>query len=73
MAYTVSMPESARPVNADKLLTFRQAAERLSVSDRTVANLIKRGELRPVRIGRAVRFSSEELARFCRRAEGGAR
>jgi excisionase family DNA binding protein len=66
------VPDATRPVSvASHLLTTREAAERLAVSDRTIANLVSRGRLRPVRIGRAVRFSPAEVERFI--AEGGGR
>jgi excisionase family DNA binding protein len=43
------------------LLTRREACERLRLSPRTIANLIEQGDLPVVRIGRAVRFSVEDL------------
>lgn len=42
-------------------LTIAAAAEALSVSPRTVRRLIDRGELAPIRIGRSVRLSTEDL------------
>jgi excisionase family DNA binding protein len=44
-----------------QLLTRPEACELLRVSPRTVATLIERGELPVVRIGRAVRFSLEDV------------
>ena len=43
------------------LVTRKQAAAFLAVSERTIANLQASGELRPVRIGRAVRYSLRDL------------
>jgi excisionase family DNA binding protein len=43
------------------LLSPRQAARALSVCEKTVYNLTKRGELPVVRVGRAVRYSLEDL------------
>jgi excisionase family DNA binding protein len=69
---TDQVPTATRPVNvATNLLTTMEAAGVLAVSDRTVFTLVSRGLLKPVRIGRAVRFSPAELARFI--AEGGGR
>jgi excisionase family DNA binding protein len=55
------------------LLRPREAAKALSISERTLWTLAQRGELRPVRIGRAVAYSIDELRDFIRRrqAEGG--
>jgi excisionase family DNA binding protein len=46
------------------LFTTGEVAERLRVSTRTIANLVTRGHLQPVRIGDRVLFNEEELARF---------
>lgn len=46
------------------LLTVDQAAERLSVSSKTVRRLIERRELEHVRIGRAIRISPAALAAY---------
>jgi excisionase family DNA binding protein len=49
------------------LLRPREAAKALSISQRTLWSLTQRGELRAVRIGRAVAYSVEELRNFiCR-------
>lgn len=56
------------------LLRSRDAAKSLSISDRTLYSLTRRGELRAVRIGRAVAYSLDELRAFiARRQEGGAK
>ncbi len=44
--------------------TLAEAAERLNVSRQHLHNLEKRGELRVIRIGRAVRVPAGELARL---------
>jgi excisionase family DNA binding protein len=44
------------------LLSRREAAEQLGVSTDTIARLIARGQLRAVRIGRAVRVPREDVA-----------
>ncbi|UCD49798.1 MAG: helix-turn-helix domain-containing protein [Phycisphaerales bacterium] len=43
------------------LVDVREAARLLSVCERTVFNMVERGELTPVRIGRAVRFAVDDL------------
>lgn len=59
----------------EKLLyTVREAAEKLSLGRATVYELLARGELRAVHIGRATRIPAAELERFVQRlvtAEGG--
>jgi len=47
------------------------AARMLGVSPRTIWTLQSRGELKPTRIGRAVRFSVRELERFIAARQGG--
>jgi len=47
-----------------RLLTTRQAAERLAISLRTLERLAASGELRAVRFGRSVRIDSADLAAF---------
>ena len=43
------------------LMTVREAAAALRLSEITIRRMIARGELRATRIGRAVRVHSEEL------------
>ena len=53
---------------ADKIvLSRREAAEALGVSIDTVAALIASGELRAVRIGKAVRVPREEIEALIQR------
>ena len=54
---------------APQLLTYKQAAEILQVSERTVFTLVKDGQLRPVRFGRTVRSDSVDLHAFIERAK----
>ncbi len=49
------------------LITVREAAQRLTVSRRTVARLLASRELPHVRIGRAVRVREVDVAEFIRR------
>ena len=46
------------------LVPIRLAARQLSVSPDTVRRLIRRGELRSVRIGKSVRIPSDDLDRL---------
>lgn len=46
------------------LLTPKEAAQSLSVSERTLYSLTKAGELPAVRIGRAVRYAVADLRAF---------
>ena len=46
------------------LLTGQEAADSLALSLRTLRTLVGRGELMPVRIGRAVRFDEDDLRRW---------
>ncbi|MGH7129568.1 MAG: helix-turn-helix domain-containing protein [Planctomycetaceae bacterium] len=43
------------------LLTAREAARALAISPRTLWTVTNRGEIRPVRIGRAVRYDVRDL------------
>jgi excisionase family DNA binding protein len=43
------------------LLTTPQAARSLAISERTLWDLTKRGEIPAVRIGRSVRYDPEDL------------
>lgn len=53
------------PARADrKLLTAREAAAILQVSERSLYNYSRRGELPAVRMGRSVRYDPIDLWRF---------
>ena len=56
------------PSDQEPLLTVRDVAERLSLSEATIRRYIRTGRLRPVRLGRAVRFTQEEVAGLVRRS-----
>lgn len=51
------------------LLTIAEAAALLSLSRATLYELLRKNELRPVRIGRAARSSRAELERYVARLE----
>jgi excisionase family DNA binding protein len=48
------------------LISKRVAARRLSIGLRTLEGLLRRGELRSVRIGRRRLIAAEELLKFAR-------
>ena len=50
------------------LLTPRDAARRLSLSEKTLYNYTKAGQIPVVRIGRAVRYSLDDLKSWIQRA-----
>lgn len=53
-----------------KLLTIKEVAERLAVSEPTIYRLINRGELPTVKIGRALRFDEADIEAYIRKAKG---
>lgn len=63
-------PSGAVPAGRDVgeqvlgLLDIPQAARYLAVSERTARRLVSSGQLKTVRIGRAVRIAPEDLAAF---------
>lgn len=63
MTKTSKLTEPKRPTPAH-LLTIRDVADRLQVSGRTIHRLVANGELKVIRIGRAVRVSEEALKAF---------
>lgn len=68
------MPVAPAPIvtpDADALLDYRQAAQRLRLSVRSVQDLVAAGSIRVVRLGRAVRFDAADLADFVNRAKSG--
>lgn len=52
------------------LVTPREAAKILSLCEKTLWSLTKRGELPAVRIGRSVRYDVADLRRFIDRQKG---
>jgi excisionase family DNA binding protein len=50
----------------EQLFSVRRAARRLGVSEKFLRKLQRAGRLRVVRLGRAVRISTQELERLCR-------
>jgi excisionase family DNA binding protein len=58
------MSTLTRPAPSPALLTVAMVADRLAVSPRHVRRLIARSELPVHRLGRAVRISTDDLARY---------
>lgn len=54
-----------------RLLTLRETAERLALSERMVRSLIAANRLRRVQIGRAVRIDPVDLRAFVEKSKGG--
>lgn len=57
--------------SAPMLLTYRQAAELLQISDRSVFTLVKTGQLRAVRFRHTVRIDRRDLETFIQQAKEG--
>ena len=57
----------ATPTAPAALLTVRQAAQTLGLSERKVWNLTSSGALPAIRFGRAVRYHPEDIAKLCDR------
>ena len=55
------------------LLTVRQAAKVLSVSERTLFTLTQDGQIRAVRFGRSVRYDPADLRRWIESAKDSAK
>ncbi|NLZ05581.1 MAG: helix-turn-helix domain-containing protein [Phycisphaerae bacterium] len=59
----------ADPAPEPLLVNAKQAGRMLSVCERTIFNLVGRGELRPIRIGKSIRFSIEDLKAWIARQQ----
>jgi len=60
----VNMPETVPCL----LLTPRQAARSLNVCERTLYGLTRRGQIPAIRIGRAVRYSVDDLKAWIKKS-----
>ena len=65
---SMNMNGTSRQAFTPLLISGREAAKLLSVCERTLYTLTKAGEIPAVRIGRAVRYSVDELQAWVRRA-----
>lgn len=59
------------PDGIDALLTYRQAAKVLGITERTIWSLVNEGMLPAVRFGRSVRIDPADLRAFIERAKRG--
>lgn len=67
-----NQPDAATPAIMPRLLlTQRQAAEACALCEKSLYLAVKRGELRAVKIGRAVRYDPRDLAAWIDRMKGG--
>lgn len=69
MTNVSTRPETVFP--GPVLLSVHDAAERLSLCEKTVRQLLASGELRACRIGRAIRVSTSAIESFIRAKESG--
>lgn len=51
----------------DRLIPLKEASEKLGVTDRTMNNLEKRGELVPTRIGTKVMYRESDITQYLNR------
>jgi excisionase family DNA binding protein len=58
-------------VQAPMLVTTQQAAPLMALCEKTIRNLVKRGELRAVRCGRALRIDPRDITAWIDRQKGG--
>jgi len=55
-----------------RMMTVREVADQLHVSEKTVRRLLARRSIRCIRVGRQVRFSADDVMRWIEgRKEGG--
>jgi excisionase family DNA binding protein len=59
----VTVPEP-RPTLDDHLLTVREVASTMRVSNMTVYRLIRAGDLRAIQIGKSYRIRESEVGRY---------
>jgi excisionase family DNA binding protein len=59
----MSRPRTSAPAS-ERLLTIADVAERCQVSSRSVRRWIDEGRLKVIRLGRNVRVSERDLAKF---------
>ncbi len=57
------------PTPEPLLVNARQAGRMLSVCERTIFNLVARGELKAIHIGKSVRFAVEDLKAWIARQQ----
>lgn len=66
----VPLRASSGDLSSPQLLTPREAARTLAISERTLWTLTRRGDVQSVRFGRAVRYDAADLQALVDRAKG---
>lgn len=51
----------------DRLISIKEASKKLGVTERTMSNLAKRGELMPTRIGTKVMYKESDITQYVNR------
>lgn len=67
---THAVKEEFKPLRRqfeDRLISLKDAAAKLGVTDRTMNNLEKRGELIPTRIGAKVMYRESDITQYLNR------
>ncbi len=64
---SVAAPAKGDAGRMPLLLTYREAAEALAVSEATVKRLVRSGELRPVKVASSPRIAPDELVAYVER------
>ncbi len=64
---SVTAPDNGHLGGMTLLLTYREAAEALAVSEATVKRLVRSGDLRPVKVASSPRISPDELVAYVER------
>ncbi len=57
-------------IETTRLMTSRDAAKYLCISERKLWSMTQAGEIPAVRLGRAVRFDIKDLENFIQKAKG---
>lgn len=61
----IKQDEARVPIQAvERLMTYQEAAKVLGITDRTLWELVRKGEIRNVRVGRSVRIDPADLRQF---------
>ncbi len=60
----VEYPHQRRPATADVFMDAKEIAKRLKIRKEYVYRLVRQGRLRPICVGRYLRFSKDSLAKF---------
>jgi len=64
------MQNNTETIETTRLMTSKNAAKYLCISERKLWDMTKTGEIPAVRLGRAVRYDRSDLDSFIQRAKG---